>query len=240
VIEMESKDTTGCPSEEILCGFADGTLQEGRDQTEAHLASCERCLSLVADLIVAARQVSDTRLEAPPLSLERQVQSPLSIKEQPSGRVSFWQRLAGVTFSYRAAGAVATASIVALLVIWVGQRDQRPSETPSAVREREALESVPVLLEPRGEISPQDSVRFRWEPGPDGAHHVIVILNADAGTVAVQAPAPAGEYIIPTARLRETGGSRFEWMVECVLNDGWVVHSTALPFELTDSPVEEE
>ena len=132
--KMESKNTAGCPSEEILCGYADGTLRERRDDIEAHLATCERCFSLVADLIVSARQMSGAVLDPPPIGLERQVQGRGLTEESPSWAASLLQRMAGALFTYRAAGALATVSIVALAIIWVGQRDHRPGEDPARVR----------------------------------------------------------------------------------------------------------
>ena len=101
------------------------------------------------------------------------------------------------------------------------------------------MTEAPTLIEPTGEISAQDSVRFRWEPCLEGAHYVLVVVNTDAGAVAVQAAVPSDGYAVSTEHLLDTGGNRFEWILECTLSDGRVLLSPAVPFQLVRSPFEE-
>lgn len=234
-----NRPDTNCPSEEILCGFADGTLAEGRDGVEAHLAECERCLSTVAQFIRSARQLEGARLESPPLALERQLLGRSLAEDQPREDVPFLRRLAHAVFSYRTAAAIATVSVVALLAVWVGQQDRRPGKIPSAVREGPGYSQGPVLVEPEGPIAAQGSVRFHWEPCPRGEHYVITVLNADSGTVVIREAAASGEYFVTAELLIQSGGTHFEWIVECTLTDGRVVLSPAFAFELIRSPTEE-
>lgn len=236
---MKSKNSTGCPTEEILSGYTDGTLRERRDDIEAHLATCERCFSLVAELIASARQMSGAVLVTPPIGLEREVQGKGLTEESPGWAASLIQRVAEALFTYRAAGAVAMVSIVALAIIWVGQRDHRPSEDPATVRSAGTVTEAPILIEPAGEIVAQDSLRFRWEPWLEGAHYVLVVVNTDVGAVAVQAAVPSDGYAVSTDDLLESGGRHFEWTVECTLSDGRLLLAPVVRFQLVRSSPDE-
>jgi|GEM_PF-2363354 len=234
---MHAPKSTDCPSEETLMGFADGTLREGREAVEDHVARCERCLSIVADVVISARPLAGATLETPPVELERQLEGrPMA---RPTRARPFLERLADALFSYRAAGAVAAASVVALVVLWVGHQDRYPIEGPSVVREGPAHLEGPVLLEPAGETRDTDPVRFRWEACPEAQHYVIVVVNADSGRIVVREAVSSPEYTLPVERLVRSGGDHYEWLVECTLEDGRVLASRSTPFQLTHSADEE-
>jgi hypothetical protein len=229
----------GCPPEESLCGFVDGSLPEGREEIEKHLAGCEICLSICAEMIRAGDGLSGEKLETPPPELERLVLGGATADRRGESAGGFVRRFAEAVFSYRMAGAVAAVSLVALLAVWVGQRDYGPERLPSGVREGSGLSLKPALLSPQGSIAPGDSVRFRWEVHSDNPRCVLTVLNADSGTVVVREPARSGEHAVPTERLLRSGGTRFEWIVECRSADGTVETSSVLTFDLASPPVEE-
>jgi hypothetical protein len=229
---MRSGFLPGCPTEDDLCGFADGTLQEGRERIEAHVADCDRCLALLAELGVAGRFVGDARLESPPPELEWRVTGrPLAVGEPRDWRAR-WRRLGDSLFSFRGATALAAASAVAVVFLWLGSGPSPQPDAPSAPREGEAFAAAPVPLEPHGEIAGGGDVHFRWEPCPQSAHSVITILDADGGHVLVREAVTAPEYVLPAERLAGAAGHRFEWVVECVLEDGRHVTSAVVPFTL--------
>ena len=95
---METVKRTDCPPEEVLLGFADGTLEAGRERedVEAHLAECERCLSVVASLAASARRLTGAVLETPPLELERRVEGRPLPEPRETRASSFLGRLAAV------------------------------------------------------------------------------------------------------------------------------------------------
>ncbi|MCK4547219.1 MAG: hypothetical protein KAW17_07235 [Candidatus Eisenbacteria sp.] len=237
---MKSTKTDGCPSEETLCGFADGTLREGRDHVEGHLAECERCLGIVSDLMLSGRRPAEAELVSPPLALERQVQGRPVIEETTGRATSFLRRVTESLFSYRLAGAVATVAVVALVAIWAGQRERYPTEVPSGIRDAGTRgPETPFLIEPRGTIHAGETVVFRWEACPQGERYVITVVDADSGRVVVrEAVSPPG-YSVPVERLTISGGRHFEWMVQCTIGDGQVAVSPAVPFQLAETPAEE-
>ena len=230
---MNSTKICRCPSEETLCGFADGTLGEGRAEVESHLAECEECFSIVSELMLEERLLRDTKLVSPPLAVEREAQGRALIRERDGARAGFFERLGRALLTYRMAGAVATVSLVAIVALWAGQAGRHPGPAPSGVREmRPGGPDAPLLIEPKGTILAMDKVMFRWEPCAPGSRYVITVVDADSGRVVAREAASSPEYALEIERLVDTGGRRFEWMVQCTLDDGRVATSPAVPFEL--------
>jgi len=233
---MNTKETGGCLSDETLCGLADGTLREGRERLEAHLAECDTCLAALSELVTLDRSLEGANLDSPPLALERRVQTQPGVS---AGKRRILDKLAGYLFSYRMAGALATVSVAVLLAVWIGQWD-RPSAPPSQIREIPTSGSERILLiEPRGTIPAPDTVRFRWDPCPGGAQYVLTVVDADSGRVVVREAVQPPEHTVQAAHLRRAGGRNFEWMVECTLEDGRAALSSAVPFQIVDAPPEE-
>ena len=233
---MNIKETGGCLSDETLCGYADGTLREGRERLEAHLAECDRCLAALSELIAFDRSLDGANLDSPPLALERRVQTQPGASAVKRGILD---KLSGFFFSYRMAGAVATVSVAVLLAVWIGQWD-RPSTPSSQTREIPTSGSEGIrLVGPRGTLHAPDTVRFRWDPRPGGTQYVLTVVDADSGRVVVREAVQPPEHTVQATHLRRAGGRNFEWMIECTLEDGRVALSPAVPFRIVDALPEE-
>jgi hypothetical protein len=230
---MNSTKVCPCPSEETLCGFADGPLGEGRPEIEAHLAECEGCFSVVTELLQEVRLLEDAKLVSPSLELERRAQGREFARAKEGARAGFFGRLGSIFLTYRMAGALATVSLVAIVAIWAGQAGRYSGQTPSGLREiRPGGPDAPLLIEPKGTILATDKIVFRWEPCAQGSRYVITIVDADSGHVVAREAASSPEYALEIGRLAGTGMRHFEWMVQCTLEDGRVATSPAVPFEL--------
>jgi hypothetical protein len=230
---MNSTKVTRCPSEETLCGFADGTLVEGRAEVESHLAECEECFSVVSELAQEVRVLEGAQLISTPVELERRVQGREIARAKEGARAGFFERLGKILLTYRMAGALATVSLVAIVALWAGEAGRHPGQAPSGVREmRPGGPDAPLLIEPKGTILATDRVVFRWEPCAPGSRYVITVVDADSGRVVAREAASSPEYALEIGRLAGTGGRHFEWMVQCTLEDGRVATSPAVPFEL--------
>jgi hypothetical protein len=226
-----------CPPDETLCGFADGTLATGREEIESHLAGCEACLDVVSCLALASRGLDGSVLADVPPELERRARGDATAGESPD-RLPWRRRLGDLLFSYRTAGTLAAASLVALGVLWVGPGERLPGDAPSPTRDATAA-AAPLPIAPRGELEPGATVTFRWEPGPGVERSVITIVDADAGRLVAREAVSGGEFAIARERLARTGGPRFEWTVECSRADGRVAVSPAVAFELGESTIGE-
>ena len=229
---MRSELLRGCPAEQDLCGFADGTLQEGREPIEAHLADCERCLAFLAEVGLAGRRLSGVGLESPPGELEWRITGRPLAGGEPRGWQARLRRFGDSLFSFRVATAMAAVSAVAFVFLWLGSGESPPSDAPSGLREGEVFVAAPALLEPRGDTAVGRDVRFRWEPCPESSRTVVTILDADAGRVLVREAVSGAEYVLPAEHLARATGRHFEWVVECVLEDGRHVTSAVVPFTL--------
>ena len=224
-----------CPAEEVVLGWADGTRRDDRATIEAHVATCDRCLDLVAEVLAAERVLAGAGLDAPPPEVERSVGAEA---RAPDGRPAGIRRLLDALFSYRAAGALAAVSAIALVATFA-ERSGEPSEAGSPVwRDGTSVGAIvaPVPRAPVGEVDASGDVRFAWSPIPGVERYVVTIVDVDAGTQVAREAVADSAWVLPAARVAAHAGHALEWMVECVDASGRTVTSGAAAVVLRSAP----
>lgn len=186
-----------CPDELTLASLADGRLEASEAApVRAHLAECETCVALVADLV----RLRELETPAPPGRLVRQAKAMAA----PAPRASSWR-----WWTWAPAGAGALAALVLMLAVRTpepppleqssGVSRPLPVETPaqapappSAKPARVAAEppvhrvtpaavEAPVLKVESGLLSRGDEIR--WTPVEHALYYEAFLLTEDGGIV---------------------------------------------------------
>jgi hypothetical protein len=234
--------TWRCPREELLAAYLDGTMEvQGKIRLESHLADCERCRMLVADIVKLRR------LEAPllPLGLMQRA----IMLGSPSSRPRPWRWI-----FVPAASAAVLIAVIVLTNLRTPQPIALPSPAapPSAVVAKSetppgrsaAVEDVvrkgtvpglsPTVIspQPEGVIAPINAT-FRWSPVAHSRYYDIRLTRLD-GDLIWEAKSEKTLLQLPGRTILKNG-SYFIW-VTAYLQDGRVAKSTPTKFWVNDSP----
>lgn len=218
-----------------LDGVADGTV---KSRVESHLAECEYCRGLVADV------VRIQRFDAPavPLSL---TQRAIALVAPKSGR-AHW-------FLWPAATVAGTAMVIATLMLRSPQQLIVPSPSAPAapviaksepaptvsrpdrdiVRKLAPTGLLPTLISPKQDnVVAREQLEFKWKPVPQSRYYEIHVVNSE-GDLVWEGPSDQVVLKLPgDLTLRE--GPYFVW-ISAYLYDGRIQKSAPVRFLVTAS-----
>jgi Putative zinc-finger len=235
--------TWRCPKEELLAAYLEGTMAvQGKSRLESHLADCERCRILVADIVKLRR------LEPPllPLGLMQRALMLCS----PKSRARRWRWIF--------VPAAATAAVLFAAIVINNRRTPQPiaalsppaSSAPLIAKSQTPLERSPSVedvvrkgtvpgLSPTV-ISPQSDgvitsikATFRWSPVALSRYYEIHLTRQD-GDLIWEANSEKTVLRLP-GDITLKNGPYFVW-ITAYLQDGRVAKSQPTKFWVNDSP----
>jgi hypothetical protein len=224
----------GCPGEEALAAYLDGKIQDAaRQRTEAHLADCAACRSLIGDIVTIQR------FEATAL--------PLGLKQRAIAITSrLRRRRRWVLVPLAAASVLALGLAVALLrppnqeipivshttVTGVVARSEPPTmpgaKTSNIERKSTSLEPIPALVFPKdGGTVERNELSLKWKLVPRCRYYEIHLVNSEGAPV-WQGESEKTSVRIPDA-LAVNDGTYFVW-IAAYMDDGRVQKSSPVQF----------
>ena len=177
-----------------LRAWREGRL-EGRDRVIAHLAECDRCGGLLAEMLRTAPPAAG----AAPQTLD------VETFREAGRNAGVWQ--AGPRRSWwRHAPALAAAAAIVLAVVYFVPFDRSPSVTRGG-------ESAVRLLRPSDTVT-RAGLKFVWE-GPDGVYRLRVFdLDSPDTPVIARDDAKSGYEPADDERAKLRTGVTYRWFVE--------------------------
>ena|SRR5436190_13107505 len=181
-----------CPGDHTISVYADGVLSKPRRAwIEFHLARCQRCRLLVADVIKAQREPA---LSVPPVQLVQKAMG--LVGRRPATRQWVWAP----------AGALAGIALLAVVTVVVRKPEKLVVVSPpvpsaplvaknepaaavrtpvgDVVRKPRTPEFVPTILAPQADsIVSKDRLRFRWKPIPQSRNYEVRVVQSDGDLV---------------------------------------------------------
>ena len=224
-----------CPGDHTISAYTDGVLGTyKRRWVEFHLASCQRCRVLVADVLKAER---DTDLPSPPSYLVRKAIS--SIEPRPVSSRWVWAPV----------GALAGIAILAVLTVLFRKPEplvvlspstpsaplvakSEPVRTPrtplrDVVRKPSIPELLPTILVPKpGSVMSSDRLQFKWRPISQSRNYEVKVVKSD-GDLVWQGQTDKSALHVPDLALEN--GSYFVW-ITAYLEDGRTAKSKPVRF----------
>src|SRR5437868_1861922 len=161
-----------CPCDDAIAAYLDGALaHEKQTQLETHLAQCEPCRSIIADIVKLQR---DTEFFFPPLTAAKKVLS-LAPKVRTRSRL-MWAPVAAVALMVFAAAIViwhgslrtltlgSPSAASAPMVAKVEPIERAESANPEITRQLLSAGVVPTILTPlQGSTVERDQLEFTWK-----------------------------------------------------------------------------
>jgi len=225
-----------CPGDPMIAAYADGTLgQLKKSWVEFHLAGCQRCRLLVAEVIKAQRE---TDLPLPPLELKWKA---ISFAEQnPSPQRWVWVP----------AGVLAAIALLAVFSVILRKPEQLIVVSPAAPsapliakaelaathstpvreieRKRASLQLFPSVIVPQADsVIRRERLEFGWKPIPHSRYYEIRIVTLD-GDLVWEGQTEKSD-LQPPSDVAMRDGSYFVW-ITAYLADGRVAKSSPVKF----------
>jgi putative zinc finger protein len=177
-----------CPCDDAIAAYVDGALaQEKQTQLETHLAQCEPCRSIIADLVKLQR---DTEFFCPPLTAAKKVLS-LAPKVRTRSRL-MWAPVAAVALMVFASAIVmwhgslrtfplgSPPAASAPVIAKVEPIERAESAIPDITREPLSAGAVPIILTPlQSSTVERDRLEFTWKPVARPRYYQISVLTSD-------------------------------------------------------------
>lgn len=220
--------TPGCPGEQQLAAYADGTLPEvEREPLQAHLADCAACLSLVGML---AREDADEAMpEVPEIALAR-------ARALATPPVRPWHQRAP---QWAAAALVLLALPVMMHMARSPDANQgAANEAPAPFTERSTRSSggsapaLEVLQPAAGATVDAARLSVRWTAVPSSDYYEVRIVD-EAGALIAEQRVVATEWRPDPALPLHSGGDYYVY-VEAHHAGGKAVGSAHVPFRASD------
>jgi hypothetical protein len=225
-----------CPSDHMIAVYTDGVLgKRKRAWVEFHLARCDRCRMVVADVVKTQRH-SDPLV--PPVQLIRKAMG--LVEKQPLSRRWVWAP----------AGVLAGIALVAAVTVVSRKQEQltfpappvpssplvsksEPVATPRAalrdiVRAPQRAEQLPTILSPRPDsILQAERLQFSWKPISHSRNYEVKVVRADGDVVWTGETEKSALQVPADVSLRD--GPYFAW-VTAYLEDGRNMKSAPVRF----------
>jgi hypothetical protein len=231
-----------CPGDYTLAAYADCALGKIRKRwLESHLASCQRCRLVIADVIKSQRKPD---LAFPPFEVRRKAID--AIDPVPQRSVP-WTRVWASTGALAGIGLVATFLVVfhkteQLIVLEppapaapLIAKSERPASTfrppvHNTVRKPSTAEPIITMLSPQpGTVVTGGPLRFSWKPISQSRNYEVRVVRRD-GDLVWESGTQDSAIAVPSAvELGE--GSYFVW-ITAYLEDGRVIKSAPVRFRV--------
>lgn len=224
-----------CPPDDAIAAYVDGGLRkETKSRLESHLAKCERCRLIVADVVKLER---DIELPHPPLSVRNKA-------------LSFRSRVVvGSRWMWAPAAAMALLVLVAVIMIWRREPQKLASTVPTApsamvakvepltlnqaptreiTRQPVIPRIAPVIVSPSEDSTVErNQLEFVWKPLPRSGQYEITVVTSDGELLWSGRSANSRLRLPSTVVLKR--GSYFVW-VTAYLTDGQIAKSSPVRF----------
>jgi Putative zinc-finger len=225
-----------CPGDLMIAAYADGTLgQLKKSWVEFHLAGCQRCRLLVAEVIKAQRE---TDLPLPPLKLKWKA---ISLAERkPASQRWVWAP----------AGVLAAIALLAVFSVMLRKPERlivvappapsapliakaEPAATHSAPvreieRKRASLQLFPSVILPQPDsVVRRERLEFGWKPILHSRYYEVRIVTSD-GDLVWEGQTEKSD-LQPPSDVAMRDGSYFVW-ITAYLADGRVAKSPPVKF----------
>ena len=225
-----------CPTDDAIAAYVDrGLGEETKRRLESHLAKCERCRLMVADVVKLQR---DIELPRPPLTAANMA---LSFQPRP---------VIGSRWIWASAAAMALLVLVGVIVIWRREPQKRalmapavssapmvakvepvtPDKAPPREITREPVipSIVPVIISPSQDSTVErDLLEFTWKPLSRTRDYEITVATSD-GDLLWSGRSANSRLRLPSTVVLERG-SYFVW-VTAYLTDGQIAKSSPVRF----------
>jgi hypothetical protein len=225
-----------CPDDQTIATYVDGALRQNRRaRVELHLAKCERCRLIVADVVKLQREVE---LPAPPSEIAR---SPVRFAPPASTRSRwFWVP----------AAAMASIALITITISLLYQPQKllllspptpsapviakaepvAPHSTPvpEILRKPWIPEVLPVIRFPRPDsVVAGEHLEFSWKTVSHSRDYEIRVVTSD-GDLAWEGQTEASVLQLPSDVVLKDG-TYFVW-ITAYLSDGRVARSSPVRF----------
>ena len=234
-----------CPELELLCGYAEGTLEpEVKKEVERHLVACSECLDVVSELLQDTRLLEGAELVAVPQELEATVKGLLHEKKAPQKELSpsISERIRGFllgqvpkyAFNYKFATVALAALLIAFVAVTIHKRAQIPDVPEISTVRGLTGEQGETLISPKGEVPLTSEITFRWNELENVDFYEIEIMNFTSGRSILRDSSIRPEISIRTEDQGLQPNQTYYWIVLYHLNDGRVIESEPADFSLTE------
>ena len=229
-----------CPSDERIASYLDAAVDShSRSRLESHLADCEYCRTLVAELAKVQR---DPEMPSLPPGL---IQRAVALVPPKSARMHWlWgpaAAMAGMAFLVIAA--VVLRSPERLIIRSpsapgpaIAKSEPAPTRSAPAhevVRKPSSADLLPSVLSPRqGSIVERERLEFQWKTVPHSRYYEIHVVTSE-GDLAWEGGSEES-VLQPPADVTLTDGSYFVW-ITAYLENGREAKSVPVRFSLASS-----
>ena len=229
-----------CPDDRTIAEYVDGALrQDGKARVESHLAKCERCRLIVADVVKLQREID---LPAPPSEIGRSVVR----LAPPASRRSHW--------FWIPAAAMASIALVAMTISLLREPQKlrvmsppspsapmiakaepatpRSTPVPDVVRKSSAPEQLPVVLFPQaGSMTAGEHLQFKWTEVSRSRNYEVRVVTSD-GDLVWEGQTMKSDLRLPDDVVLKAG-TYFVW-ITANLADGRTAKSSPVQFIVKD------
>ena len=230
-----------CPSDEVIAAYLDATMNTpDRSRLESHLADCEYCRVLVAELAKVQRDPEVPSL--PPGLMQRAVGFVPSKSTRmhwgwlPAGAMAATAFLIMVALVPRSPELrfIPSRSTPAAPVIARSKPAQTLGEpSPEMVRKRSSPDFLPRVVSPKRNSSvARERLGFQWKTVPHARYYQIHVVTSE-GDLVWEGQSETS-ILRPPADLRLNDGSYFVW-ITAYLESGREAKSAPLKFSLASS-----
>ena len=230
-----------CPSDEMIASYLDGTVDSpSRSRLESHLADCEYCRALVAELAKVPR---DREMPSLPAGL---MQRAVALVPPKSTRMHW---------VWVPATAVAGTAFLVIVAIVLRSPELRlipsrptppapiiaksePAQTLSApaheiVRKPFSVDVLPSVVSPQqGSSVARERLEFQWKRVPHSRYYEIHVVTSE-GDLVWEGRSEAS-VLQPPTDVRLNDGSYFVW-ITAYLESGREAKSAPVSFSLASS-----
>lgn len=227
-----------CPSDHTIAAYTDGVLGKRKKLwVEFHLARCQRCRLVVADVVKAQREAD---LPLPPAQLIRKAEGvvgPKTVRRRwvwaPAGALAGIALLAAFTGIWRKLEQLNFPSPLAPPGPLIAKSEPAPAPKAAVrdiVRGPQSAKMLPTILFPHpGSVIRGESLQFRWKPISQSRHYQVRVVRSD-GDLAWEGETEKSALQVPSD-VAVQDGSYFVW-ITALLENGQVVKSPPVRFQI--------
>lgn len=229
-----------CPGEGVIAAYLDGVVNAAdRNRIESHLADCEYCRSLVADVVTTQRLDP----QALPLGL---TQAAIALAA-PRARRGRWILLPGaamagvafvviVTLVFRSPRQLIVPAPPAPAAPVIAKSEPAPTPSPpvaDTVRKLTTAVALPTLVFPKPDkVVTRDRLEFKWKTVPRSRYYELHVVTPEGEPVWAAQSEAAFLKVPSDVTLKDE--SYFVW-ITAYLDDGRVLKSAVIRFQVAAS-----